>query len=92
MHTAVTYLTAHDACLKDAPSQLVVVGSSSTMLKRFCTDSCPEACQSVHAVQYGLIQGYAYFLVYGLSMMAAGLTSQTSTGSIECGWLPLALG
>ena len=24
------------------------------------------------AVQYGLIQGYAYFLVYGLSMMAAG--------------------
>ena len=25
------------------------------------------------AVQYGLIQGYAYYLVYGLSMMAAGL-------------------
>ena len=23
-------------------------------------------------MQYGLIQGYAYFLVYGLSMMAAG--------------------
>ena len=26
----------------------------------------------VHALQYGLIQGYAYYLVYGLSMMAAG--------------------
>ena len=26
----------------------------------------------LHAVQYGLIQGYAYYLVYGLSMMAAG--------------------
>ena len=25
-----------------------------------------------HAMQYGLIQGYAYYLVYGLSMMAAG--------------------
>ena len=24
------------------------------------------------AVQYGLIQGYAYYLVYGLSMMTAG--------------------
>lgn len=26
----------------------------------------------IPAVQYGLIQGYAYFLVYGLSMIAAG--------------------
>ena len=24
------------------------------------------------AMQYGLVQGYAYFLVYGLSMIAAG--------------------
>lgn len=25
-----------------------------------------------HAMQYGLIQGYAYYLVYGVSMVAAG--------------------
>jgi len=26
----------------------------------------------MYAMQYGLVQGYAYYLVYGLSMMAAG--------------------
>ena len=25
-----------------------------------------------HAMQYGLVQGYAYYLVYGLAMIAAG--------------------
>ena len=28
--------------------------------------------EAVCAVQYGLIQGYAYYLVYGLSMMTVG--------------------